>query len=358
MQEASFEERKLCYGDRSYKALILLEVETIQPNTARALEEFAKAGGTIIFIEKLPRQSPGLSNKEQNDQIVAETIRRLQDEHPQTNVYPAPQDEHNMIDWYRGIQQKYKLTPYLELETLSSSINQLYYRSGDKDIFFISNYNQDESFSSKIIFNKVKDKIPWIWDPENGERYQYPYETAKNELSIELGPSESKLIVFDRNSGGEQWTAKEIDGKQSQPVTGPWSLEFNHVNDEHKSMTMDTLADFKEIPALKSFAGTALYTSTFSIDSTDSYNFLDLGEVHGISEVAINGTPLGFRWYGQHLYELNKSLKPGENDIRIKVTTVLGNYAKSLTENKVAQEWTKNQDFQSVGLLGPVELLS
>jgi hypothetical protein len=39
------------------------------------------------------------------------------------------------------------------------------------------------------------------------------------------------------------------------------------------------------------------------------------------------------------------------------VTTISGNYAKSLTTNETAQRWTKNLPPRPMGLLGPVKLL-
>ena len=46
------------------------------------------------------------------------------------------------------------------------------------------------------------------------------------------------------------------------------------------------------------------------------------------------------------------------NTVEVVVTTSMGNYMKSLTDNPVAQYWTnagtKNQPLQSMGLTGPV----
>jgi hypothetical protein len=36
---------------------------------------------------------------------------------------------------------------------------------------------------------------------------------------------------------------------------------------------------------------------------------------------------------------------------------VLGNYAKSLKDNVVAQQWTKKQPLYSMGMLGPVRFV-
>lgn len=39
----------------------------------------------------------------------------------------------------------------------------------------------------------------------------------------------------------------------------------------------------------------------------------------------------------------------------IKLTTILGNYMKSLTDNLVAMAWTKHQPYYSMGIMAPVK---
>jgi hypothetical protein len=63
------------------------------------------------------------------------------------------------------------------------------------------------------------------------------------------------------------------------------------------------------------------------------------------------------KWYGRHLYNVEGALRAGSNHLEVKVTTVLGNYCKSLTNNVVAQRWTARQPGQSTGMPGPVRLL-
>jgi hypothetical protein len=80
----------------------------------------------------------------------------------------------------------------------------------------------------------------------------------------------------------------------------------------------------------------------------------------GISEVFVNGTNVGIQWWGARIYPIKEFLREGNNEIVIKIVTTMGNYMKSLAENKVAQYWTnegrKNQPLQSMGLLGPVNI--
>ena len=119
---------------------------------------------------------------------------------------------------------------------------------------------------------------------------------------------------------------------------------------------MRRLADFLEYSRLKSFAGEAVYEKEIQVDNPAALSLLSLGKVHGVSELAINGQKIGVRWYGKHIYDVSGHLKKGENNLSIKITTIAGNYLKSLKDNQTAQRWTSGQPFYPVGMMGPVEL--
>jgi hypothetical protein len=65
-------------------------------------------------------------------------------------------------------------------------------------------------------------------------------------------------------------------------------------------------------------------------------------------------------WYGNRLYDVSGKLHAGENVIEIHVVTTMGNYMKTLTDNKAVQHWVNRpgrpQPIQSMGLAGPVTL--
>ncbi|MBS0011435.1 MAG: glycoside hydrolase family 2, partial [Bacteroidales bacterium] len=107
------------------------------------------------------------------------------------------------------------------------------------------------------------------------------------------------------------------------------------------------------------FSGTVIYRKKVFL-SKKPPNFLNLGQVHNISEVYINGKAAGIRWYGNHVYNIEDLVQEGNNEFEIHVITLMGNYMKSLKENPNAQYWTnldrKNQPLVSMGLIGPVTI--
>jgi len=46
------------------------------------------------------------------------------------------------------------------------------------------------------------------------------------------------------------------------------------------------------------------------------------------------------KWYGRRIWDITKFTRPGENLIEVEITTSMGNYMKSLTDNPTAQYWT------------------
>jgi hypothetical protein len=133
-----------------------------------------------------------------------------------------------------------------------------------------------------------------------------------------------------------------------------WNLRMEHINGTTQQREIATLFDLTGDETTRSFAGYLYYKKELTGD-TSAYHWLDLGRVHGVSEVMIGGEKLGCRWYGRRLYRLPENVSG--KTLRIKVTTILGNFLKSSPENKVGYGWTRNQPWVPMGMLGPVKLV-
>ena len=145
-----------------------------------------------------------------------------------------------------------------------------------------------------------------------------------------------------------------------QPVSG-WHAEFQHVIREQSfSRNLGQLVDISRAEndaPLSTFAGRVVYRTQFDSQSADRM-WLDLGQVHDVSEVKLNGKPLGVRWWGRHVYSTDGALRKGRNELEVQVTTMLGNYCKSLQAvNPVAKRWAYWFPPIAAGLVGPVRLV-
>ncbi len=367
LAKSTVSDGQIHFGDRSYKAIVLPEVESIRPTTSSLLATFAASGGKVLFIGKAPHRSVGLTDHAAESKAVANGISRILKKYPRTAAVISI-DEQNMVGWYRDVQQKYALDPKIKIDKPTDFISQLHYADGDRDLFFFVNYGPQKSNTFEAEF-ATGDKTAWLWDPETGRRDLYPPSSEKNRLTITLTPSESKLIVFEPASSANHsesprtlssFSTETIKSgtKSSSPVEGPWRLMLYHSNGTVAERSLHELEDFTQDDELRSFAGTAVYENRIHIDNSNGRHWLDLGSLHCVSELEVNGIPQGFRWYGDHLYEISSALHPGENYLSIKVVTTLGNYMKSLKHKKAAEVWTSETPILPMGLRGPVTLLS
>ncbi len=357
VQQSEIKNRKLTFGPRKYTALLMMEVESLEPETAEKIKRFAEAGGTVVFIEHLPSKSPGFQKYEIKDQAVRELMKQLVQFSPECLV-PSPVNE-NLIDWYAGIQQKFNIHPYLKIEKPVDFINQVYYKGENNHLFFIANYNLERKHSTKIDFLEMEGKTPWIWDAHTGERLIYPH-SKENPGSLELhfGPCESKLIVYADDLKGEMYQVDLPDYSDPLEISSNWKVKFYPVAGEPFSQKWDKLMDLKDNNQLKTFAGEIIYETEFQVENSQQYSFVNTGDVnHGITELWLNGEYLGMKWFGDRIYGVRSVLKNGTNTLRVKLVTVLGNYMKSLKDNPVAIQWTAKQPLSSSGMSGPVALM-
>ncbi|MDQ2862181.1 MAG: hypothetical protein M3R50_00775, partial [Bacteroidota bacterium] len=351
IQQATIGNGTLTYGTRSYKTLMLIDVDSLLPATAKAIKKFTDAGGKLICIEKAPHQSPTNQNLPEGGSAGIPNILENTDS-SKVGIVPAPTED--FVGWYKKIQQQFDIKPFVEMGNPDKFVSQVYYRSAGKDIFFFSNYSatKDHVLTTKFA---IQGKNAWLWDPQTGERFLYPLQN--NGLDIHLGPGESRLIVFDNNEGGRKFIEPELSKKTSIIIQSPWKITLEDVNAKSRSLTLDKLVDFSQREDLKTFAGTVIYENAFKLAGENNVQYLQLGETHGVAEIRINNQKVGMQWYGNPVYDISKFVKKGNNIIQVTLITTLGNYMKSLKENQVAQNWTSHQPFFPVGLLGPVRIL-
>jgi hypothetical protein len=348
----------MTYGNRKYSSLFLIELHSMEPTTAKKLYDFVASGGRIFCIEAYPDKSPGWNNYQKRDAEVKEWVDKMK-RFPDRFIFLNKPAE-NFVAWYKDIQNKYKITPYVKISDPKPLVTQVRYQTKDAEIFMFNNSSSVHSYPLDIRFEKsvIQKKQAWLWDAATGERSQLILNDGG--LRIDLGPADSKLIVFNEERQGKTWKPLPTDASKKIRVTNKWAVEFKHSDGSVKNTELNTLADLKDLPDYVNFSGTAIYKSTFDVQDPEKNGYLNLGKVYGISQVKINGKDAGTQWFGRRIYKTDGLLQKGQNIIEISVITVMGNYMKTLTDNPVAQYWTnekrKIQPIQSMGLVGPVTL--
>jgi hypothetical protein len=266
--------------------------------------------------------------------------------------------EKNWMLWYRDVQQKYGITPYVNIDNPDPFVTQVRYQAGKTEMLLFINSSTDKEHQMKLSLSKEisTGRQAWIWDAVTGERWHIT--SGSSQVALDLGPADSRLLVFDYEKKGFPWKPAPTSG-QGVSVDGGWSAEFRHIDGTVKTVTLDTLHDLKDMPEWMNFSGTVTYRATVS-GGAPKLSWLNLGKVAGVSEVTLNGKSLGVQWFGRRVFALADALQADKNTLEVKVTTSMGNYMKTLKDNPIAQYWTnekrKDQPIQSMGLIGPVTI--
>jgi hypothetical protein len=358
IQNAEMKNGGLNYGKRKYNTLFLIEVRSLDPATAKKLYDFVAAGGRIFCMEAYPEKSAGWNNYQQRDEQVRSWVNKMKAFADRFIFLNKPAAD--FTAWFKGIQEQYKLHPYVRLKTPVREVTQVRYQTKQAEIFLFNNSSKHRVYSLEASFSKevTSQKQAWLWDAATGERFKL--ELKEGKLNLELEPADSRLVIFDQNSKGENWKAKPLTGKNAIALEQKWSAEFRHSDGSVKTKEMNKLSDLKELPEEVNFSGTVVYRNTFQHSGQQALQYLNLGKVYGISKVLVNGKDAGTQWYGRRIYNIDHLLKKGTNQLEIQVITTMGNYMKTLKDNPVAQYWTnekrKVQPLQSMGLQGPVHV--
>ncbi|MBT2623472.1 glycosyl hydrolase [Chryseobacterium sp. ISL-6] len=348
----------LTYGKRKYHTLFLIEVHSLDTATASKLHDFVSSGGRIFCIEATPDRSTGWNNYEKRDREVRDWVTKMQ-AYPDRFIF-LKKPASDFLGWYKTVQEKYNIKPYVKIQSPKTFVTQVRYQTDKADLFLFNNSSSKHNAPLDITFEKevIRHKRAWLWDAATGKRFRL--ELPEGRLHIDLGPADSKLIVFDHDRKGIVWKDSPLTGNNSTELNNTWDVEFRHYDGTIKKEELNKLADLKELPAYVNFAGTVVYRNRFQSGDKSTINYLNLGIVYGICEVRINGVEAGTQWFGRRIYPLEGLIREGMNDIEIKVVTVMVNYMKTLKDNVVAQYWTnqkkKDQPLQSMGLAGPVTI--
>jgi hypothetical protein len=353
--ESTIQRGYLLCNQRIYHTVCLPGVETMEPSVAEKLFKFIESGGKLFFIDSYPSNAPGWDDHEQKDKEVQDWVSKMKGFTDRCFLVEKPGKDYT--GWFKNIQKKYGIDPYVHVESPSRFVSQVAYETKDAAIFLFVNSNMNASYEMEITptFPVSSKRQAWIWDPETGERYHLP---KSDSISLNLGPSDLKLVVFDKEKKGTPFLTK--DSAQAFRLTSRWLVTGTNIDGKIIQKEMDELRDLKEIDEWISFYGNIVYKTNLVIEDKTKFMWMDLGKVFGVCELLINSENAGVRWYGRRIYRIGKFIRNGKNTIEVRVTTTAGNYLKSLKDNAIGQYWTNQgrtiQPIQSIGLAGPVTI--
>jgi len=402
-----------------YRLLVVdLEDEAAEPAVLRKLVELAKAGVSVVLGQRRPNRAPGLTDYPACDEQVRQLAQEL---------------------WSLGISGK-SLEEILRYKTILPDFegpadwNYIHRHSPEADIYFVatetlpagsaSASGKKESPKGKpgvkdqpsgnapagknpadspgaaaqcrlagyrtaeCIF-RVQGKQPELWDAVTGKmapaEHWRPTADGRTALALCLPENGSVFVVFRKPcqpTGTPQIAQKPKEILKTVPLRGPWEVCFQPGRGAPASATFPQLIPWNEHPdkAIRYFSGTAVYRKTFEVSAAEVAGsvWIDLGRVHCIAQVRLNGKDLGVLWTPPWRLEATGAVRPGQNELEIAVTNtwvnrLIGDAAlppeKRLTKTNIAlrpgprapnfrpyQGVASEDPLEPAGLLGPVQV--
>jgi hypothetical protein len=333
----------LTRGEFTFRTLVLPAIDILPLETARKIVDFARAGGIVYALAGLPSASAdaGMDDPRMNELM---DILRAQP----TFTACAEAGLKPLLE---------RSAPGLEspVRFVSDAFPVLQHRRriDGRDFFWLAN-NTDQVQSSEAAFRDVRGGAS-IWDCETGMiRPVASIETDDgSRLALVFKPYEAYWLVFDPKGNvyagrperlPEIVTVSTVDGSwkvtcdpKIQPVMEfPLQPPAEFANGVNKP-----LADWKEW-GLQKFSGLMDYVKTVKVNRPARGLKLDLGRVCHAAEVWVNGKGCGTRLWGPHVFDVGDALRPGANEIRVRVANLINN---------------SYGEFAESGLLGPVRLV-
>ena len=251
-----------------------------------------------------------------------------------------------------------------------SNLEFIHRKLADGDLYFIDN-RSDHDESVDALF-RVSGRQPELWRAETGAAQPVSFKIAdgRTTVPLHLEPWGTVFVVFRKPAAAASQIVLAPTEETLATISGPWTVSFQLGRGAPASIAMNSLSDWSrsDDPGVKYFSGIGTYTKTVQASADwfkkDSQIILDLGDVKNLAVVTINGIEIGEVWHAPYRVDVSAAIKPGANQITIKVINAWVNRligdeqpgAEKITFADV-KPYKVNSPLQPSGLLGPVTVL-
>jgi hypothetical protein len=238
------------------------------------------------------------------------------------------------------------------------------------DLYFVDNRGDHETTTEATF--RVSGKAPELWYAETGTARPVSYKIAdgRTTVPLHLEPWGTVFVVFRKATNEASRELPQGTESKLADIGGPWKVSFQPGRGAPESATLDALISWSESadPGIKYFSGGGTYTNTIQASADwfakGSHLWIDLGDVKNLAEVTVNGKSLGVVWHAPYRVDVTSALKPGANEISVKVVNawvnrLIGDEQPGATKYTFAdvKPYKANSPLLPSGLLGPVAVV-
>ena len=309
----------------SYPLLALPPMETMGIDELSKLEELIDAGARICGRSK-PVRARGLAGYPSADKKVTEAADRIWNK----GIMPVSPVE-ALADLGIGIDFA---ASGMSMDG-TSGIAFTHRRSSEADWYFVALPNREPtSFEASF---RTAGRIPEIWNPENGTirtARDWRVKNGRTIVRLSFPVSGSAFVVFrTSNSKFAPPVEEKFTTVSETVINGAWNVHFPNgfkpnamAQGTDEIVVFDRLIDWRNSLErnIRHFSGTAKYTKTVQVTppETGMRIILDLGELHEVARVTMNGRRSQSLWKPPYTVDVTQEAASGTLKLEIDVANL------------------------------------
>jgi hypothetical protein len=239
------------------------------------------------------------------------------------------------------------------------------------DLYFVDNRG-DHGAQVDATF-RVTGKAPELWYAETGKANAVSFKIAEGRTTVplKLEPWGTVFVVFRKATRENAHTVPAETDVRLATVNGPWKVDFEAGRGAPTSVTLNELSSWSDNAdrGVKYFSGMGTYSNTVNAPSDwfkkGAHLWIDLGDVKNLADVTVNGQDLGIAWHAPYRVDVTGALKPGSNEVSIKVTNswvnrLIGDQQPDATTKYTfadVKPYKADSPLLPSGMLGPVAVV-
>lgn len=359
-------------GGTAYKALIVPGARLMPADVLARLLDLAKAGATIVFLDRYPEDVSGYAGLAQHRaefKRVLEQVKRLAD----------AQDNDKTVffgtNYARTLAQTVAVPEAMKSSFGLSCIRR---KNPDGHHYFVSALTDKDT--EGWIPLAVPARSVMLYNPMDGTsgKASLRQKDGKAEVYLQLHSGESVILktFTDADVQAPAWKYQSAVSGIVE-LSGRWNLRFVEsapaVRNVPDSVRLGSWTDLS-FEGAKTTMGTACYTTTFTIENPASAHDwrLSLGDVRESARVRINGKDVATLWAVPYVCSVGQYLRPGKNILEVEVTNLPANRIADMDRRGVKWRIFKDINMAALGykkgtyadwkpvwsgLLGPVRII-
>lgn len=377
LNRAEVADGQVVLGGNRYRVIVVPSCRVMPLETLEKLKSLARQGATVLFIDALPQDVPGLHDLDARRTAFQKVLQDIA-------VTAQQGDTVKQRKVGSGRVMLGDLVGLLEAVTLpreevADSAVRLVRRKDTAGHYYFLAHTGDTPLEDWVVLGRNAKSV-MILDPMFENRFGIAATRqnaeGKTEVFLQMQPGRTLIlrVMTDSVADGQKWKYVETAGTPKD-ITGTWRVEFIDGGPELPApYETAALADWttRDDAEAKRFAGTARYTIQFDAPTGADDWMLDLGRICESAKVTLNGNALGVLFTKPYVVCAGQALKTGANTLVVEVTNSPANRIRDMDQRKV--NWKYFQDINVVnvdykpldasdwplresGLIGPVRLV-